>query len=241
MVKTPSPVPHPRPGQSVGDDASDDEGAPVPPPALLGRIFGLVLVALTLGGMYWTFFNAVMSSGYVGSHGNLAISKCTEEYSRSSSKYSSTGEHARARVTCHGTFRSSDGDVVDESAKITLSFQGADSDAARKVADDHADELAVNRADDGTLVVTNVESVANYLCGGFFFLLVFAYGFKCALTGSFPKKGIGPSAKQADQLIPKRLRSTEEWLWVIGGIGLVLSILFRLAIAVFGLATSPFQ
>lgn len=232
-MKTPTPSPQPPAYQSPPEDTG-----PVPPPSPIGRIFGILLVVLTVGGMCWTFFNATMSSGYVGSHGKLAISKCVEDYKES--KSANVGPVAY-QTTCHGTFRSSDGDVVDRSAQITLSMNGAESDAAKKVTKEHADELAVNRADSGTLAITNVESVANYLCGGFFFLLVFAYGFKCALTGSFPKKGIGPSSKQADQLIPKRLKATEEWLWVIGGIGLVLAILFRLAVGAFGLATLPFQ
>ncbi|MFJ9178731.1 hypothetical protein [Streptomyces sp. NPDC102360] len=232
-MKTPTPSPQPSAGPSSPEDTS-----PVPPPALMGRIFGIVLVVLTVSGMCWTFFNATMSSGYVGSHGKLAISKCVEDYKES--KSANVGPVAY-QTTCHGTFRSSDGEVVDRSAQITLSMNGAESEAANKVTDEHAKELSVNRAGNGTLAITNVESVANYLCGGFFLLLVFTYGFKCALTGSFPKKGVGPSSKQADQLIPKPLRSTEEWLWVIGGIGLVLAILFRLAVAAFGFATLPFQ
>ncbi|MER5947747.1 hypothetical protein ABT127_16965 [Streptomyces sp. NPDC001904] len=218
-----------------------DETAPVPPPALIGRIFGIVLVVLTLGGMYWTFSTAVLSSGYVGSHGDLSIGKCAVEYTTRSSKM---GTHrVQHRVTCHGVFRSSDGSVVDESAAITLGFGGssAESDAADKVTEEKADKLAVNRSSNGALAITSVESVGNYLCGGFFFMLVFAYGSKCALTGSFPKKGIGPSASQADKMLPKALKATDEWLWVIGGIGLVLAILFRIGIGIFGLATLPFQ
>ncbi|WP_306323378.1 MULTISPECIES: hypothetical protein [unclassified Streptomyces] len=232
-MKTPAPSPQPSTGQSP-----PEESGPVPPPSPVGRVFGIVLVVLTLGGMYWTFFNATMSSGYVGTQGKLVISKCVEDHKESRSTRGGTVAY---QTTCHGTFRSDDGDVVDRSAQITLSKNGADSEAAKKVADEHAGELSVNRAGNGTLSITNVESVANYLCGGFFFLLVFAYGFKCALTGSFPKKGIGPSSKQADQLIPKPLKATEEWLWVIGGIGLVLAILFRLAVGIFGMATLPFQ
>ncbi|MFI5657860.1 hypothetical protein [Streptomyces sp. NPDC051684] len=179
----------------------------VAPPSPLGRVFGIVLVVLTVGGMCWTFFNATMSSGYVGSHGKLAVSKCAADYKEG--KSANVGPVA-CQTTCHGTFRPSDGDVVDRSAQITWSMNSAESDAAKKVTTEHADEIAVNRADSGTRAITNVESVANYLCGGFFLLLVFTYGFKCALTGSFPKAGIGPSSKQADQLIPKQLKSTEE-------------------------------
>lgn len=232
-MKTPAPSPQPPVGQSPPEDTG-----PVPSPSPIGRIFGIVLVVLALGGMCWTFFNATMSSGYVGSQGKLTVSKCVDDYAQSRS---SRGGRYAYQTTCHGTFRSSDGDVVDRSAQITLDYTGGNSDVAEKATTEHAAEIAVNRAGNGTLAITNVEYVANYLCGGFFFVLVFAYGFKCALTGSFPKKGIGPSSKQADQLIPRGLRSTEEWLWVIGGLGLVLAILFRIFVAIFGLATLPFQ
>ncbi|MFE6889767.1 hypothetical protein [Streptomyces sp. NPDC057694] len=234
-MKTPSAPPQP-----PAEPPPADEATPVPAPALIGRIFGIVLVVLTLGGMYWAFTTSVLSSGYVGSHGDLSISKCEVTY-RSPSK--SINQRARASVLCHGVFRSSDGSVVDKSAQIRLSFGGADveSDAATKVTDEKADKLAVNRSVDGTLAITSAESAVNYLCGGFFFMLFFAYGSKCALTGSFPKKGVGPSASEADQLMPKSLKATWEWLFVIAGIGLVLAILFRIGMAVFGLATLPFQ
>ncbi|MYT73295.1 MULTISPECIES: hypothetical protein [unclassified Streptomyces] len=233
-MKTPSSPPQP-----PTDKSPTDEISPVPPPALIGRIFGIVVVLLTLGGMYWTFTTSVLSSGYVGSHGDLSISQCKVTYG--SSKRST--ERAPVSVTCHGAFRSSDGSVVDKSAQIHLSFGGAnvESDAAEKVTTEKAEKLAVNRSADGTLAITSAESAVNYLCGGFFFMLFFAYGSKCALTGSFPKKGIGPSASEADQLLPKSLRATWEWVFVIGGLGLVLAVLFRIGMAVFGLATLPFQ
>ncbi|MGD6742861.1 hypothetical protein ACOKM3_13565 [Streptomyces sp. BH106] len=202
----------------------------VAPPSPVGRAFGIVLVVASIIVAVITFSGAAAATGLFGTQGKLTVDKCVPKYGKGSA---GGGVHSGSKVLkgakCTGSFRSSDGNVVDRNAEITLSGR-ADDDAINRVVREKAADLEVNRASDGELSVTSLVSVANYLCVGFFFVTVLGYGLTCAVAGSFPKKGVGPSRREAEQLLPRPVKATEEWLWVIGGLGLLGSIIFRIVL-----------
>ncbi|MET8475319.1 hypothetical protein ABZY90_14185 [Streptomyces sp. NPDC006422] len=185
---------------------------------------------------WYGFSTAAMSTGLVGTRGELTISQCETTYGSDGSRSHGSRPSRRVKeLDCEGTFRASGG-VVDRSARLVLDGNqgGGDGDAITKIREQNYDQgyekgyrIAVNRDSDGTLYVPSILSVANCLCLGFLSLIFIGYSFTCIAAGHFPKKGIGPSYSEGTATLPKWLSNTESWLWVIGGIGLVLAIVFR--------------
>ncbi|MFZ3567789.1 hypothetical protein ACOKM5_12590 [Streptomyces sp. BH097] len=218
------------------------------PPSPIGRWFGVALLIAALAVIWYGFSTAAMSTGVIGTRGDLTISQCETTYGSggSSRSHSSRPSHRVTELSCAGTFRSSDGDVVDRSARLVLDGDSGsgDGDAIDKIREQDYDqgykkgyEVPVNRSSDGSLYVTSWLSVANCLCLGFLALIFLGYSFTCIAAGHFPKKGVGPSYSEGTATLPKWLSATESWLWVIGGIGLVLAIVFRVLLMFGGFAS----
>lgn len=200
------------------------------PPSPVGRAFGIVLVVASIIVAVVTFSGAAAATGLFGTQGKFTVQTCAPEYGQGNSGGSvHNGSKVLKGAKCTGSFRSSDGGTVDRTAEISLSGK-ADADAINRVVREKASGLEVNRSSDGELSVTSLLSVANNLCVGFFFLMVLGYGLTCAVAGSFPKKGVGLSRREAEQLLPRPVKATEEWLWAIGGLGLLGSIVFRIVL-----------
>ncbi|MFJ4716073.1 hypothetical protein [Streptomyces sp. NPDC088785] len=232
-----SPAPPPVPDPAARGAAAEGSPATPVPPSPVGRWFGVALAVAALAVIWYGFSTAALSSGLVGTRGALTISTCETQFGAGGGR--SSGSHPTKRVrelTCEGTFRSSDGSVVDRSARLTLDGNqgGGDGDAISEIRKQDLDrgyepgyEVDVNRSADGGLHVTSWLSIANCLCLGFFAVIVLGYSITCVGAGHFPRKGIGPSYSEGTASLPKWATNTESWLWVIGGVGLLLAIVFR--------------
>ncbi|MFE6889763.1 hypothetical protein [Streptomyces sp. NPDC057694] len=203
------------------------------------RGFGVVLFVAALFLGWYGFSTAAMSTGVVGTRGELTISTCEAKYGSTSSRRHSIGvRHSTddvKRLTCNGAFRSG-GDVVDGSAQLTLSGRigSGDSDTIDRIREQNYDlgykkgySVAANRAPDGTLYVTSWTSVSNCLFLGFLAVLLLGLGFFCVTVRSAPEKGDGASGTENDASGSTWRATTVLWLCGIGGVGLVLSIIFR--------------
>lgn len=217
------PQPSARTAANAGNTVSS-----VVPPSPLGRAFGIVLGVASIITIVLTFSHATTATGLFGTPGTFSVKKCTAEYeSHASRRGTGHGGQSLKTVTCTGSYRSTDGKIADKDTRITL--HGGDPGAYSVVFDD-ARSLDANRSSSGELSVTNLVSVANNLCVGFFAFILLGYSITCAVAGSFPKKGIGPSHNEATRMEPPLVKATEEWLWVIGGIGLLGAIIYRIVL-----------
>ncbi|WP_353945060.1 hypothetical protein ABII15_28190 [Streptomyces sp. HUAS MG91] len=235
------------PSASPVPPSAPDSAATPEPPAPIGRWFGVAVALAALAVIWYGFSTAAMSSGLVGTRGELTISTCDTQYTSGGSR--SSGSHPSKRVgqlACEGTFRSSDGEVVDKSAWLVLDGNqgGGDGDAIDEIRDKGDDrgykpgyKIDVNRSSDGGLYVTSWLSIANCLCLGFFAVIFLGYSITCVGAGHFPMKGVGPTHSQGTAMLPKWARNTESWLWFIGGVGLVLAIIFRILLMFAGFAS----
>ncbi|MFD8565987.1 hypothetical protein [Streptomyces sp. NPDC059639] len=242
-----SPVPPSSPASAASPSPPEQSAGTPVPPSPIGRWFGVAVAIAALAIIWYGFSTAAMSSGFVGTRGELTISKCDTEYGSGGSR--SSGSHPGKRVmelACEGTFRSPDGDVVDRSAMLVLDGNqgGGDGDAISKIREQDYDrgykpgyKVDVNRSSDGGLYVTSWLSIANCLCLGFLAMIFLGYSITCVGAGHFPKRDIGPSYSEGTATLPKWATSTENWLWVIGGIGLVLAIVFRILLMFAGFAS----
>ncbi|MCX4829756.1 MULTISPECIES: hypothetical protein [unclassified Streptomyces] len=198
------------------------------PPSPIGRAFGIVLGVASIIAIFLTFSHATTATGLFGTPGKFTVTKCVAEYtSHASRSGGGHGGQSLKSATCTGSYRSADGKITDKETEITL--HGGD-DGAYGVIYDNQPSLAANRSSSGELSVTNLVSVANNLCVAFFCLILLGYSITCAVAGSFPKKGIGPSHNEATRMEPPLVKATEEWLWVIGGVGLLGAIIFRIVL-----------
>ncbi|MYT73296.1 MULTISPECIES: hypothetical protein [unclassified Streptomyces] len=247
MTSPASPVPPPSSASAAQQPPGEESATKPVPPSPIGRWFGVAVAVAALAVIWYGFSTAAMSSGLVGTRGELTISTCDTTYESGSSR--SSGSHPSKRVrelVCEGTFRSSGGDVVDRSARLVLDGNqgGGDGDTISEIRKQDYDrgykpgyEVSVNRSSDGDLYVTSWLSIANCLCLGFLAVIFLGYSFTCIGAGHFPKQGIGPTHSEGTAMVPKWASDTESWLWVIGGIGLVLAIVFRILLMFAGFAS----
>ncbi|MFD8565988.1 hypothetical protein [Streptomyces sp. NPDC059639] len=235
-----SQVPPTSPSSSPpASSPSPPSPSPVPPSTsspgrgsrLLFRGFGVALLVAGLFLGWYGFSTAAMSTGVVGTRGELTISTCETQYGSTGSRRHSVGvRHSTKdvkRLTCEGVVRSG-GDVVDGSARLVLSGRtgSGDRDTIDRIREQNYDQgyrkgyaVAVNRAPDSTLYVTSWTSVSNCLFLGFLAVLLLGLGFFCVTVRNAPEKSdAGPFAWRSTTLL---------WLGGIGGVGLVLSVVFR--------------
>ncbi|TQJ90387.1 hypothetical protein [Streptomyces sp. SLBN-31] len=136
----------------------------LPRPGILGRAFGVLffLIAVVIFGI--GIFNAANAAGVIGTHGTLTVKNCWVERGT---------RHSRGHTVCGGTFRSDDGNVVDEDASISAAVPPGS-------------KVSVQRAADW-YVRTGFGEAARWIAMFFLGWLVLAFGMAFAVTGMFPR------------------------------------------------------
>lgn len=149
----------------------------MPPPSVIGRAVGLVLVMLGVTVCAISVRGVALAAGYTGTHGTYTVEKCKERYTAGGS-----GRHGSRTISCTGTFRA-DRDV--DGARTVNPFGAFHPDTVYPP----GTRVPVQSGDDGTYVVTGREQVWGRAAGVSVSLPMLAAGAFCLLTGFGARRG----------------------------------------------------
>ncbi|MEU4200127.1 hypothetical protein AB0B79_26995 [Streptomyces sp. NPDC039022] len=149
----------------------------MPPPSVIGRAVGLVLVVLGVTVCAISVRGVALAAGHTGTQGTYTVEKCKERYTVGGS-----GRHGSRTISCAGTFRADRG--VD-GARTVNPFGAFHPDTVYPA----GARVPVQSGDDGTYVATGRKQVWGRAAGVSVSLPMLAAGAFCLLTGFGARRG----------------------------------------------------